>query len=158
LPLAGTYGTFLCNTEQQRRELQLSRATVSIWSYVLDEVAQFTNPCYAAPSGFSSERTQVALLRPIASMKRLELWQEYYLRYDRSVSIAHVIEPTSVIEAKQQESLERIRKLEAQLQAATSELKRLQQQPSSPSSPSLSPQQQQQQQQQQNASPLSLDE
>ena len=119
---SGTYGTFLCNTEQQRRELNLERATASIWSYILAEVAQFTNPCYAPPAGFSTERTQVALLRPVASMKRLELWQEYYLRYDRSLVISFAGDPKSVIDNKLQQARQDVRRIEAQLQTLSPEL------------------------------------
>jgi myotubularin-related protein 1/2 len=37
------FGTFLCNSEQQRGKVNLPKKTVSMWSYINSQLKDFTN-------------------------------------------------------------------------------------------------------------------
>ncbi|XP_031789692.1 myotubularin-related protein 2 [Piliocolobus tephrosceles] len=68
------FGTFLCNSEQQRGKENLPKRTVSLWSYINSQVEDFTNPLYGSYSNH--------VLYPVASMRHLELWVGYYIRWN----------------------------------------------------------------------------
>uniref|UniRef100_A0A8C2S2D5 phosphatidylinositol-3,5-bisphosphate 3-phosphatase n=1 Tax=Capra hircus TaxID=9925 RepID=A0A8C2S2D5_CAPHI len=68
------FGTFLCNSEQQRGKENLPRRTVSLWSYINSQLEDFTNPLYGSYSNH--------VLYPVASMRHLELWVGYYVRWN----------------------------------------------------------------------------
>uniref|UniRef100_A0A3Q2Q632 Phosphatidylinositol-3,5-bisphosphate 3-phosphatase MTMR2 n=1 Tax=Fundulus heteroclitus TaxID=8078 RepID=A0A3Q2Q632_FUNHE len=64
------FGTFLCNSEQQR----LKERTVSLWSYINSQLEEFTNPMYV---NYSNQ-----VLFPVVSLRHLELWVGYYIRWN----------------------------------------------------------------------------
>ncbi|EDL24975.1 myotubularin-related protein 2 isoform 1 [Mus musculus] len=68
------FGTFLCNSEQQRGKENLPKKTVSLWSYINSQLEDFTNPLYGSYSNH--------VLYPVASMRHLELWVGYYIRWN----------------------------------------------------------------------------
>ncbi|XP_076969306.1 phosphatidylinositol-3,5-bisphosphate 3-phosphatase MTMR2 isoform X2 [Tamandua tetradactyla] len=68
------FGTFLCNSEQQRGKENLPKRTVSLWSYINSQLEDFTNPLYGSYSNH--------VLYPVASMRHLELWVGYYVRWN----------------------------------------------------------------------------
>uniref|UniRef100_A0ACB8FG04 Myotubularin- protein 2 n=1 Tax=Sphaerodactylus townsendi TaxID=933632 RepID=A0ACB8FG04_9SAUR len=68
------FGTFLCNSEQQRVKEGMPNKTVSLWSYINSQLEDFTNPLYA---GYTNH-----VLYPVASMRHLELWVGYYIRWN----------------------------------------------------------------------------
>ncbi|KAH0625184.1 hypothetical protein JD844_033394 [Phrynosoma platyrhinos] len=68
------FGTFLCNSEQQRVKEGLPKKTVSLWSYINSQLDDFTNPLYASYTNH--------VLYPVASMRHLELWVGYYIRWN----------------------------------------------------------------------------
>ncbi|XP_045153706.1 myotubularin-related protein 2 isoform X2 [Echinops telfairi] len=68
------FGTFLCNSEQQRGKENLLKRTVSLWSYINSQQEDFTNPLYGSYSNH--------VLYPVASMRHLELWVGYYIRWN----------------------------------------------------------------------------
>ncbi|XP_074191676.1 phosphatidylinositol-3,5-bisphosphate 3-phosphatase MTMR2 isoform X1 [Rhinolophus sinicus] len=68
------FGTFLCNSEQQRGKENLPRRTVSLWSYINSQLEEFTNPLYGSYCNH--------VLYPVASMRHLELWVGYYIRWN----------------------------------------------------------------------------
>ncbi|XP_006092866.1 myotubularin-related protein 2-like, partial [Myotis lucifugus] len=68
------FGTFLCNSEQQRVKENLPKRTVSLWSYINSQLEDFTNPLYGSYSNH--------VLYPVASMRHLELWVGYYVRWN----------------------------------------------------------------------------
>ncbi|XP_054989429.1 myotubularin-related protein 2 isoform X1 [Sorex araneus] len=68
------FGTFLCNSEQQRGKENLPKRTVSLWSYVNSQPEDFSNPLYGSYSNH--------VLYPVASMRHLELWVGYYVRWN----------------------------------------------------------------------------
>ncbi|XP_071411466.1 phosphatidylinositol-3,5-bisphosphate 3-phosphatase MTMR2 isoform X2 [Pithys albifrons albifrons] len=68
------FGTFLCSSEQQRVKESLPKKTVSLWSYINSQLEDFTNPLYVSYSNH--------VLYPVASMRHLELWVGYYIRWN----------------------------------------------------------------------------
>ncbi|KAM5245962.1 phosphatidylinositol-3,5-bisphosphate 3-phosphatase MTMR2 [Ctenodactylus gundi] len=68
------FGTFLCNSEQQRGRENLPKRTVSLWSYINSQLEDFTNPLYGSYCNH--------VLYPVASMRHLELWVGYYVRWN----------------------------------------------------------------------------
>jgi len=73
--MAGHFGTFLFNTERERRQLDIHNYTVSIWAYADANRAEFCNPHFSAAAASS-------VLLPVSSTKALVFWQDLYLRYD----------------------------------------------------------------------------
>ncbi|KAI1893966.1 hypothetical protein AGOR_G00129100 [Albula goreensis] len=68
------FGTFLCNSEQQRVKEELPKKTASLWSYINNQTEEFTNPMYVNYSNH--------VLFPVVSIRHLELWVGYYIRWN----------------------------------------------------------------------------
>ncbi|XP_041054832.1 myotubularin-related protein 2 isoform X2 [Carcharodon carcharias] len=68
------FGTFLFNSEQQRVKEGLQRSTVSLWAYINSQLEEFINPLYVNYYNH--------VLYPVASMRHLELWIGYYIRWN----------------------------------------------------------------------------
>ncbi|XP_043561048.1 myotubularin isoform X4 [Chiloscyllium plagiosum] len=68
------FGTFLYTCEQQRWKEELRKRTVSLWSYVNSEMDKYINPFYT--------KDQHRVLYPVASMRHLDLWVNYYIRWN----------------------------------------------------------------------------
>ncbi|ELU08223.1 hypothetical protein CAPTEDRAFT_154749 [Capitella teleta] len=115
------FGTFLFNTEQQRSKEKLKHRTVSLWSYINCQTEDYTNPLYAA-------YVHQHVLFPVASMRRIELWTGYYLRWNPRMR------PQEPIHLRNRELL----LLKAQLQRRVDDLQR-EQEVRSKSSQSHSP-------------------
>lgn len=80
------FGTFLCNSEQQKMRDNIKNKTVSLWSMVNSNLYDFINPLY-------SEQTMNHVIFPLASPRRLDFWSNYYCRWNPNlkpqVSIQH---------------------------------------------------------------------
>lgn len=73
------FGTFLCNSEKERRkDHNLPNDTTSIWSYVMDDnnINNFINKSYLP----SDDKNQ---LWP--SLRRVSFWERYFNRWDKSL-------------------------------------------------------------------------
>uniref|UniRef100_A0A8D0HAL0 phosphatidylinositol-3,5-bisphosphate 3-phosphatase n=1 Tax=Sphenodon punctatus TaxID=8508 RepID=A0A8D0HAL0_SPHPU len=68
------FGTFLYNCEQQRLKEEISTRTISLWSYINSQLDEFTNPFYV--------NYENHVLYPVASVNHLELWVNYYVRWN----------------------------------------------------------------------------
>ncbi|XP_027390392.1 myotubularin-related protein 1 isoform X1 [Bos indicus x Bos taurus] len=68
------FGTFLCNCEQQRLKEDVSTKTVSLWSYINSQLDEFSNPFFV--------NYENHVLYPVASLSHLELWVNYYVRWN----------------------------------------------------------------------------
>ncbi|XP_053485016.1 myotubularin-related protein 1a isoform X3 [Ictalurus furcatus] len=68
------FGTFLYSSEQERMEKEVQGKTMSLWSYINSQPEDFTNPFYV------DYKNQV--LYPLASLRHLELWVGYYVRWN----------------------------------------------------------------------------
>ena len=68
------FGTFLCNSDKQRREARVIEETQSIWSYVFSNKSRFINPDYimynAGPLWIN---TQIG---------KMNVWERYFSRWD----------------------------------------------------------------------------
>ncbi|XP_023782670.1 myotubularin-related protein 1-like isoform X1 [Cyanistes caeruleus] len=53
---------------------ELSTKTVSLWSYINSQLEEFTNPFYV--------NYENHVLYPVASLNHLELWVNYYIRWN----------------------------------------------------------------------------
>ena len=83
------FGTFLCNSIREREEAELTQTTISLWSFVYDNKSQFCSPYYvgyqdAAFRTAIGEDCHVCFLKPNTTLKALHLWNDYYMRYDRT--------------------------------------------------------------------------
>ncbi|XP_066515700.1 myotubularin-related protein 2 isoform X2 [Hoplias malabaricus] len=68
------FGTFLCNSEQQRVKEELGKRSVSLWSLVNSQREEFVNPLFVhSPSH---------VLLPSVSMRHMQLWVSYYIRWN----------------------------------------------------------------------------
>uniref|UniRef100_A0A8C1GYJ2 Phosphatidylinositol-3,5-bisphosphate 3-phosphatase MTMR2 n=1 Tax=Cyprinus carpio carpio TaxID=630221 RepID=A0A8C1GYJ2_CYPCA len=68
------FGTFLCNSEQQRLKEEVPKRTVSLWSFVNSQLEEFVNPLYVHyPSH---------VLFPTVGIRHLQLWVSYYIRWN----------------------------------------------------------------------------
>ncbi|XP_016077440.1 PREDICTED: myotubularin isoform X1 [Miniopterus natalensis] len=68
------FGTFLYNCESARERQKVTERTVSLWSLINSNKDIFKNPFY------TKEINRV--LYPVASMRHLELWVNYYIRWN----------------------------------------------------------------------------
>ncbi|TRY91149.1 hypothetical protein DNTS_014122, partial [Danionella cerebrum] len=65
------FGTFLYNSEKER---EVNSKTASLWSYTNSQSEDFTNPFYVDYENH--------VLYPQASLRHLELWVGYYVRWN----------------------------------------------------------------------------
>lgn len=72
---SGWFGNFLCNSFKEREQHHMMRKTISIWAHLdTDEVLNsFHNPIYKETND---------TLFPVSSLRRLQFWNQYYLRFD----------------------------------------------------------------------------
>ncbi|XP_056602070.1 myotubularin-related protein 1a isoform X1 [Triplophysa dalaica] len=68
------FGTFLYNSEHERVQKEVNSKTVSLWSYINSQPEDFTNPFYV--------NYENHVLYPLASLRHLELWVGYYVRWN----------------------------------------------------------------------------
>lgn len=80
------FGTFLCNSEQQKAKDNIKNKTISLWSLINSYPNDYMNPLY-------SEQTANHVILPLASPRRLEFWTNYYCRWNPGlkpqVSVQH---------------------------------------------------------------------
>ncbi|KAG3273106.1 myotubularin 1, transcript variant X4 [Ictidomys tridecemlineatus] len=119
------FGTFLFNCESARERQKVTERTVSLWSLINVNKEKFKNPFY------TKEINRV--LYPVASMRHLELWVNYYIRWNPRIKQ----QQPNPVEQRYMELLalrdDYIKRLE-ELQLANSA--KLSDPPTSPSSPS----------------------
>ncbi|XP_072314617.1 myotubularin [Eucyclogobius newberryi] len=68
------FGTFLYNCESARDQHKVRNKTVSLWSLVHSKTDIYLNPFYTPEPNM--------VLCPVASMRHLELWVSYYIRWN----------------------------------------------------------------------------
>ncbi|XP_028401912.1 myotubularin-related protein 2-like [Dendronephthya gigantea] len=69
------FGTFLCNTDSQREKEEVRTKTTSLWSHINSDLESYMNPLFAT-------YLHNHVLFPVASLRRLELWTSYYIRWN----------------------------------------------------------------------------
>ncbi|XP_073680681.1 myotubularin-related protein 1b [Garra rufa] len=100
------FGTFLYNSEQERVSKEVYSKTVSLWSYMNSQLEEFTNPLYV--------NYEHHVLYPVASLRHLELWASYYVRWN----------PRMRPQVPVHQSLKDLLVLKSELQKRVDELKR----------------------------------
>lgn len=70
------YGTFLYNSDKERREHKVKSRTNSLWSSINSKRNLFLNPMYCA------ELERDLKLFPIASIRYMKFWKGYYCRWN----------------------------------------------------------------------------
>jgi len=73
------FGTFLGNSEKERRDMRCHTDTISLWTFINSFSEPFFNLLYA-PNRYRGA------LHPRISMKRLKVWDAYYLRWSTDAS------------------------------------------------------------------------
>lgn len=68
------FGTFLCNSERERRALALRERTVSLWSYINSDIDQFLNPMFAL-------QNSARVLVPDPSLRAIRFWHRYFMSW-----------------------------------------------------------------------------
>ena len=68
------FGTFLCNSERERKAHALRERTVSLWSYINSDIDQFLNPMFAL-------QNSARVLVPDPSLRSLRFWHRYFLSW-----------------------------------------------------------------------------
>eukprot|EP00033_Pygsuia_biforma_P005591 GCRY01006176.1.p1 GENE.GCRY01006176.1~~GCRY01006176.1.p1 ORF type:complete len:586 (-),score=46.52 GCRY01006176.1:330-2087(-) len=76
------FGTFLFNTERERVQFHLSEKSVSLWTFLNDEIYLRKNTVLLNPFYVPTEE----VLYPITSPHMLSLWVEYYGRWNSKLS------------------------------------------------------------------------
>lgn len=66
-------------SEQQRLKEEVKQQTVSLWSFINSHVEEFLNPLYCAA------QAEQHVLFPVASLRQLRLWTNYYCRWNPRV-------------------------------------------------------------------------
>ena len=100
------FGTFLYNCESERRANDVHTKTVSLWSYINSQKDEYTNALYAS-------QLLNHVIFPVASLRRLEVWTGYYLRWNPNMR------PQEPVQLRNRELLI----MKAQLQLKLRELK-----------------------------------
>lgn len=84
------FGTFLCNTECQRKIEGLSTKTKSIWSMINSDREMFLNPLYTAASNtnvtISAAPPRDHVLIPRCSAPFIQFWNAYFFRWNLRVA------------------------------------------------------------------------
>eukprot|EP01087_Luapelamoeba_hula_P021583 TRINITY_DN7582_c0_g1_i1.p1 TRINITY_DN7582_c0_g1~~TRINITY_DN7582_c0_g1_i1.p1 ORF type:complete len:621 (-),score=159.07 TRINITY_DN7582_c0_g1_i1:89-1951(-) len=70
------FGTFLFNTERERKVAKLTENTISLWTWVEKHRVQFLSRSYAEEVNWGKR-----VLMIVPGVKHLKLWNTYYLRY-----------------------------------------------------------------------------
>ena len=70
---SGKYGTFLFNSEKERKENNAKETTISIWNDILEKENEFKNPIYDEKN---EQEIQI-------NYKKIKLWKEYFLRFEK---------------------------------------------------------------------------
>jgi len=68
------FGSFLFNSYKQREYANLRRTTISLWSYINNDLERYSNPFFLPGTG---------VLHPSLHFDSLQLWRSYYLRWLR---------------------------------------------------------------------------
>lgn len=69
------FGNFLCNNMNDRKKMLVSTLTLSLWAHLRADEDSFRNPTY---------RKYNETLFPVSNPRRLQLWVDYFLRFDET--------------------------------------------------------------------------
>ncbi|KAJ8028352.1 Myotubularin-related protein 2 [Holothuria leucospilota] len=105
------FGTFLFNCERERVREQVKVKTVSLWSHINSNRDEFINPMFAS-------YPHQHVIFPVASMRRIEFWAGYYLRWNPRTRPLEPIQQRQRELVQLKEYLEReVKELQKQIEA-----------------------------------------
>lgn len=133
------FGTFLFNSDKERRENKVHTRTQSLWSFVNSSRPLYLNPMYCA------DLDHKLALFPVASIRYMKFWKSYYCRWNPrmrpqdSIHLRHnqLLSLRDQLQAKV-DSLNRELEAKARRNGEHVSSPRRQQDPSAHSNPSLS--------------------
>ena len=97
----GKYGTFLFNSEKERKDNNAKEKTISIWTEILENENEFINPIYDENND-----------QPIQiNYKKIKLWKEYFLRFEKGQNDGNYISKFIRKEKKYQREIDKKNKL-----------------------------------------------
>lgn len=70
---SGRFGTFMGNNMRERANIQLMSKTVSVWTYIFENLDIYTNPYY--------QPGQDDALSPVYSIRKLSIWHEIFSQW-----------------------------------------------------------------------------
>lgn len=76
------YGTFMYNSDSERKYLEAKKKTVSIWTDIVRNLTPYKNPFY---------KPYLDIIFPNYSPYKLKFWEEYFLRYNNSIEYSKII-------------------------------------------------------------------
>ena len=85
----GIYGTFLCNSYYEKYLANVTRETISLWSFINKNVHLFRNIYYDQEKSMKQD-----LLIPSCSEANLVVWKDYYFKWSKY--LIKVIIPSGV--------------------------------------------------------------
>ena len=103
------FGTFLFNTDRDRRSADLARRTRSLWDYVNSNRKLFVNPMF-------QPRERPAF--PKSRVRDMQLWTSYYMRWNESeLSIAETEDAHEALPSAYTDLKSRVDELESSIRA-----------------------------------------
>lgn len=78
------FGTFLCNSQRERVNYNLSEKTVSMWTHINHYAEEFTNPFYIAPP--AGEQPLRIPRIPTTNTFELSVWKALFMKYSPFIS------------------------------------------------------------------------
>ena len=78
------FGTFLCNCDKERQQLDVRKKTTSLWSYLNSSIEKYKNYLYQPDVPFVDE----SKIYPEAIILRIKLWEELYMMWSLSSVVA----------------------------------------------------------------------
>ncbi|KAG5951579.1 hypothetical protein E4U53_002755 [Claviceps sorghi] len=97
------YGTFLYNSEKQRKDAKVSQRTSSVWDYFLCRRQEFTNPDYD-PTIDDRVRGKERILLP--NLKDVRWWYQVFGRTDDEMNAS--LDAAAVVETSRQAALDEL--------------------------------------------------
>lgn len=116
---SGRFGTFMCNSMRERNNLNVLNKTVSVWSYVFDNLDNYTNPYY--------QPGQDDPITPIYCIRRLSIWHDVFSQWqsDFYYSVAQLLGPTDHKDALMRSACEGMQLYKALIMQKDQELREL---------------------------------
>jgi hypothetical protein len=124
------FGTFLCDSYQERLQQGVFEKTTSVWSYVMARRVSFTSPFY--------QPGYLEVIHPTVAIRRLQIWKEFFSCWGRDLYFSfselnsqreleeelmnYAVEREALYKSKLKEKDEEIRQLRELLQQSNRDL------------------------------------
>lgn len=105
---SGWFGNFLYNCEKDRKECKVELTSISLWTYVLQQIDRFTNKSYQ-PS------TMTLPIIPVTTKHRMVVWSRWYFRWHERIWISKWLQTVSNISSTTNEEGDNMIGMELQM-------------------------------------------